>query len=136
MSYRMDRLYMDLAIRIADMSYSTRKKVGGVLVKEANIISFGWNGTPHGFNNCCEDAEGKTLEYVVHTEENIISKLAKSSGSAVGSTLYLTLSPCYNCSKLILQSGITKVIYLEEYRDTRPIQFLHDAGIDITQFLK
>jgi dCMP deaminase len=125
---------MDMAVRISAMSYSKRKQVGGILVKDNNIISFGWNGTPHGFDNCCENSEGNTLEYVVHAEENIITKLAKAHGNASGSHLYLTLSPCYNCSKLIVQSDICFVYYLEEYRDKRPIEFLQRANVNVMKF--
>lgn len=126
---RMDELYLDLAKRIAEMSFSARSKVGGVLVKDGNIISFGWNGTPHGFDNKCEDTSNVTLPIVVHAEQNIIAKLARHSGNAQGACLYLTLSPCFECSKLIIQSGISRVVYLEEYRDTAPLKFLESAKI-------
>jgi dCMP deaminase len=130
-----DKLYLDVAERFAQMSYATRSKVGGVLVKDNNIISFGWNGTPAGFDNRCENDENATLPIVVHCEENIFAKLArKGCISAEGSTIYLTLSPCFNCSKLIIQSGVKRVVYLEEYRDKAPIEFLKRAKIKCILF--
>ena len=132
-----DKLYLDLADRISQMSYAKRSKVGGLLVKDRNIISFGWNGTPNGFDNVCEDEKNTTLPIVVHCEENIIAKLAKEGCISVeGSTLYLTLSPCYNCAKLIIQSGIKRVVYSEEYRDARPLDFLRQANVKCECFLE
>ena len=145
---KLDSLYMDIALRVSEMSYAVRKKVGAVLVNDENIISFGWNGVPRGFNNRCEDPVGepyfkateigpitdlKTKEEVVHAEMNTIAKLARNGGTALGSFLYLTLSPCFHCAKLILQSGIKRVIYKEKYRDDKPIEFLKNGGIECTE---
>ena len=132
---RMDSLYIDLAVRIGKMSHSTRANVGGVLVKDNNIISFGWNGTPNGFPNKCEGDDGKTLPIVVHAEQNIMSKIARNSGGAAGATMYLTLSPCFECAKLIMQGGVARVVYLEEYNNIEPIAFLRAAGVICELFL-
>ena len=126
-----DKLFINICDKFAEMSYAKRKKVGSVIVKENTIVSDGYNGTPVGFDNNCEDATGKTHWYVLHAEANAITKLVRIGGiSAVGATLYLTLSPCKDCAKLILQSGINKVIYLEEYRDKTGIDFLRKSGIN------
>jgi dCMP deaminase len=125
---------MDIAIRISEMSYATRKKVGCCIVKDNNIISFGWNGMPRGFPNECENGDITNSE-CTHAEMNAFSKLlANGNQSILGSTLYLTLSPCYECSKIIIASGIKEVIYLEEYRINEPIDFLIASGIDVYQF--
>lgn len=130
-----DDIYMNIAQEIAKLSYAERKKVGAVLVKDGSIISHGYNGTPHGFDNNCEyeDPEHKniliTRDEVLHAESNAISKVAKSTNSSEGSTLYVTLSPCFECSKLIIQSGIKKVVYKEMYRHTDGINLLLKAGI-------
>lgn len=108
---RYDNLYMDIADRVASMSHDCDTQVGAVIVKDGNIISFGWNGTPTGFPNHCKDGSGKTLPYVIHAEANAIYKLARTSGSAMGATLYTTHAPCQNCALAILQSGIGTVIY-------------------------
>jgi dCMP deaminase len=131
---KMDRLYMDLAIRIANMSCAKRSKVGAVLVKDNNIISFGWNGTPHGFDNNCEDESGNTKPEVIHAEMNAYAKLAKIGNSCEGATLYMNLSPCYDCSRIILQSSTKRVVYLKEYRDKKPIEFLKKAGIKCEKY--
>lgn len=127
---KMDQLFLDLALRVAEMSYAERRKVGGILVKDGNIIAFGWNGTPSGFNNKCEDENYNTKEIVLHAELNIFSKLAKSTQSSANSTLYLTLSPCVECSKLIIQSGVERVVYLEKYRKECGLLFLRTAGVE------
>ena len=132
--HAMDCLYIDIADRISQMSKAKRKKVGAVLVKDNNIISFGWNGMPSGFDNCCENELDETKPEVIHAEFNIIAKLARSLGSSDGATLYLTLSPCFECSKLIIQSRIVRVVYKEEYRDVRPLEFLKTAGISVELF--
>lgn len=124
----MDIMYLDIASRIALMSKAQRKKVGAVLVKDNNIVSFGWNGMPTGFDNCCEEHD-ITKPEVIHAEFNVISKIARSNMSSNESTLYLTLSPCFECSKLIIQSNIIRIVYREKYRDDRPIEFLKKAGI-------
>ena len=117
----------------AKLSYCERKKVGALIVKDRMIISDGYNGTPSGFENCCEDEDGKTHWYVLHAEANAILKLAGSTQSAKGATLYLTLSPCKECSKLVLQSGITRLVYLNEYSDNEGINFLKNHNIEVQQ---
>jgi len=113
---RYDHLYMDIARRVSEMSHDTDTKVGAVVVKDGNIISMGWNGTPAGFPNHCKDtATGRTLPIVIHAEANALCKLAKSSTNGEGATLYTTLSPCTECTKLILQSGITNVVVGQAY---------------------
>ena len=126
--------YLDVAKSISELSHAKRKKVGAIIVKDTMIISDGYNGTPTGFDNECEDSEGNTKWFTLHAEANAITKLVRYSGLPVnGSTLYITLSPCKECAKLILQSGISKVIYLEEYRDTSGVNFLKDSNINICQ---
>lgn len=113
-----DKLYLDIAFRISEMSHAVRKKVGSVCVKEDRIISYGWNGTPSGFDNNCEVTSNEILSTkleVMHAEQNTICKLAKHGESSRGSTLYTTLTPCFECAKLIIQAGIVRVVYLEEY---------------------
>lgn len=128
-----DIAYLKMAQEWAKLSYCERKKVGALIVKDRMIISDGYNGTPSGFDNCCEDEEGKTKWYVLHAEANAILKLASSTQSAKGATLYLTLSPCRECSKLILQSGISKLVYINNYSDDEGINFLKNHGIEILQ---
>jgi dCMP deaminase len=121
---RYDELYMDIASRVSEMSYDSDLKVGAVIVKEGNIISMGWNGTPSGFDNECKASNGATLPYVIHAESNAICKLAKTNGNGEGATLYTTTSPCMECTKLILQSGISEVIIKqasEKYMDAYQI---------------
>ena len=108
---RYDRAYMRMAQEWAKLSYSQRKQVGAIIVKDRMIISDGYNGTPTGFDNCCEDAQGDTLWYVLHAEANAILKVAASTQSCAGATLYITMSPCRECSKLIHQAGIVRVVY-------------------------
>ncbi len=115
----------------AKLSYCERRKVGALIVKDRMIISDGYNGTPSGFDNCCEDQEGKTQWFVLHAEANAILKLAGSTQSAKDATLYLTLSPCKECSKLILQAGIKSVVYIDEYSDNDGIDFLRNHGIEV-----
>jgi dCMP deaminase len=117
----------------AKLSHCTRKQVGALLVKNGVIISDGYNGTPSGFPNTCENEVGETHWYVLHAEANAILKVAKSTNNAHGSTLYITLSPCKDCSKLILQSGITRMVYLDAYKDTTAIDFLKNSGIEVVQ---
>lgn len=124
-----DTAYLRMANEWAQLSYCTRKKVGALIVKDRMIISDGYNGTPSGFENVCEDCEGKTKWYVLHAEANAILKVAKSSQSSDGATLYVTHSPCKECSKLILQAGIIRVVYCQEYRDLEGVNFLKSAGI-------
>lgn len=130
---RYDRAYLRMAIEWAKLSHCNRKQVGAIIVKDGMIISDGYNGTPSGFDNCCENDEGATKWYVLHAEANAILKVARSTNSALGATLYLTLSPCKECSKLILQSGIQRVVFINNYKDDDGIAFLKEAGILITQ---
>ncbi|RKS96839.1 deoxycytidylate deaminase [Chryseobacterium defluvii] len=130
---KFDKAYLKMALEWAKLSYCKRKQVGALIVKDRMIISDGYNGTPSGFENCCEDNEGKTHWYVLHAEANAILKLAASTQSAKGATLYLTLSPCKECSKLILQAGITRLVYINEYSDDDGISFLRNHHIEIEQ---
>ena len=115
------------------LSHCERKKVGAIIVKNGMIISDGFNGTPTGFDNHCEDEEGYTKWYVLHAEANAILKVAKSTNSCEGATLYLTLSPCKDCAKLIHQSGIKRLVYIKEYKDSSGLKFLKKAGVELTQ---
>ena len=117
----------------AKLSYCKRKQVGALIVKDRMIISDGYNGTPSGFNNNCEDEDGNTHWYVLHAEANAILKLASSTQSAMGATLYLTLSPCKECSKLILQAGIKRLVYIQAYSDDEGISFLKGHDIEVIQ---
>ena len=128
---RYDRAYMKMALEWAKLSHCTRKKVGALIVREGMIISDGYNGTPSGFPNDCEDAEGLTHWYVLHAEANAITKVAKSGNSSLGATLYVTASPCIECSKLIIQAGIKRVVYKDEYRLTDGVDLLRKAGIKV-----
>ncbi len=130
---RYDRAYLRLAKSWGLLSYCTRKKVGAIIVKEGVIISDGFNGTPKGFDNYCEDTNGDTHWYVLHAEANAILKVAKSTNNCNGSTLYLTHSPCKECSKIVLQAGIIRLVYIEKYKDTSGLIFLQSAGVDILQ---
>lgn len=127
-----DKAYLRIAAEWGKLSYCKRKQVGALIVKDRMIISDGYNGTPSGFENICEDEEGYTKWYVLHAEANAISKVASSTQSCRGATLYITLSPCKECSKLIHQAGIIRVVYGKAYRDDSGIQFLKRAGIDVT----
>jgi len=115
---RYDKAYLRLALSWAQLSHCSRKKVGAIIVKDSIIISDGYNGTPAGFDNSCENEEGNTHWYVLHAEANAILKVARSSNNCKDATLYLTHSPCKDCSKLVLQSGITRLVYQEAYKDT------------------
>ncbi|WP_156965021.1 deoxycytidylate deaminase [Kaistella solincola] len=128
---KFDLAYLEMAAVWSRLSYCKRKQVGALIVKDRMIISDGYNGTPSGFENCCEDENGKTQWFVLHAEANAILKLAGSTQSAKGATLYLTLSPCKECSKLILQAGIRKVVYIDEYSDEDGIEFLKNHGIEL-----
>ncbi|MEY2701608.1 MAG: hypothetical protein RLY43_241 [Bacteroidota bacterium] len=127
-----DKAYLRIAKEWGKLSYCERKQVGAIIVKDKMIISDGFNGTPSGFENCCEDEAHFTKWYVLHAEANAISKVARSTQSCEDATLYITLSPCKDCSKLIHQSGIKRVVYLEEYKDTSGVDFLIKAGIEVT----
>ena len=124
-----DKAYLRIAKEWGLLSYCKRKQVGAIIVKDRMIISDGYNGTPSGFDNCCEDEEGLTRWDVLHAEANAILKVARSTQSCEGATLYITLSPCKECSKLIHQSGIKRVVYQNGYRDDSGIQFLKKAGV-------
>jgi dCMP deaminase len=130
---RYDLAYLRMAKEWAKLSHCTRKQVGALLVKNGVIISDGYNGTPSGFPNTCENSEGETHWYVLHAEANAILKVAKSTNNSHGSTLYITLSPCKDCCKLILQSGIKKMVYLDAYKDTTAIEFLKNSGVEVVK---
>jgi dCMP deaminase len=126
---RYDNAYMRMAEEWAKLSHCTRKNVGALIVKDRMIISDGYNGSPSGFPNECENAEGVTHWYVLHAEANAITKLARSINSAEGATLYITLSPCRDCAKLILQSGISRVVYKKAYKDKSGLVFIDQSFI-------
>ena len=128
---KFDRRYLEMATVWARNSYCKRRQVGALLVKDRMIISDGYNGTPSGFENQCEDANGVTKPYVLHAEANAITKVAKSGNNSAGATLYITDSPCMECAKLIIQSGIRRVVYGDEYRLTDGIDLLRRAGVDV-----
>ncbi|MEQ6122666.1 dCMP deaminase family protein [Pseudotenacibaculum sp. MALMAid0570] len=126
-----DKAYLKMAFEWGKLSHCERKQVGALIVKGRMIISDGFNGTPTGFDNCCEDEDGLTKWEVLHAEANAILKVAASTQSAVGSTLYITLSPCRECSKLIHQAGIKRIVYSRSYRDTSGLEFLEKAGVEL-----
>tara|TARA_B110000438_G_C15802586_1_gene645843 strand:+ start:2079 stop:2510 length:432 start_codon:yes stop_codon:yes gene_type:complete len=127
-----DRSYLKMAREWASLSYCDRKQVGALIVKDKMIISDGYNGTPSGFENICETDLGNTKWYVLHAEANAILKVAKSTQSTEGATLYQTLSPCKDCSKLIHQSGIKRVVFIKKYKDTEGVDFLIKAGVEVS----
>ena len=128
-----DKAYLRMALEWAKLSYCKRKKVGAIIVKENMIISDGYNGTPSGFDNECEDQDGNTFWYVLHAEANAILKTARSNHNCNGATLYLTLSPCKECSKLAHQAGIKRLVYIDKYKDTSGLLFLKEAGVELVQ---
>ena len=130
MHNKYDVAYLKMALEWAKLSYCKRKQVGALIVKDRTIISDGYNGTPSGFENCCEDENNQTKWYVLHAEANAILKISRSTQSCEGATLYLTLSPCKECSKLIFQSGIKRVVYIQDYSDNEGLVFLKDAGVE------
>ena len=130
---RYDKAYLRLAQEWSKLSHCNRKQVGAIIVKDHTIIADGFNGTPTGFENQCEDDEGATKWYVLHAEANAILKVARTTNNAQGATLYLTHSPCRDCSKLILQSGIKRLVYTDAYKDVTGLTFLRKAGVDIVQ---
>ncbi len=130
----LDKRYMRMARIWAENSYCSRRQVGALLVKNSMIISDGYNGTPSGFENNCEDENNTSLPYVLHAEANAITKVARSSNNSEGATLYVTASPCIECAKLIIQSKIIRVVYGEEYRIMDGVNLLKQAGIDV-QFI-
>jgi len=134
-------MYLDICERISLMSHAVRAKVGAILVKDNNVISMGWNGTPAGFDNECEIRLDEMDEFalitkpeVLHAESNCLTKVARSSQSSEGSTMYITISPCMECAKLIAQSGITRVVYKNFYRDKKSLDFLSEFGIIVEKY--
>lgn len=128
-----DKAYLKIATEWSKLSYCKRKQVGAIIVRDRMIISDGYNGTPSGFDNCCEDTEGLTNWYVLHAEANAILKVARSTQTCENATLYITLSPCKECSKLIHQSGIKRVVFQQSYSDTSGVDFLEKAGVIVDQ---
>ncbi len=128
---RYDKAYLRMALEWAKLSHCNRKKVGALIVKDRMIISDGYNGTPTGFENACEDEESNTKWYVLHAEANAILKVAGSTHSCTGATLYLTLSPCRDCAKLIHQAGIKRLVYMKQYKDNSGLDFLKKAGVEL-----
>lgn len=129
-----DGRYLRMAGIWSENSYCRRRKVGALIVKEQMIISDGYNGTPSGFDNVCENDEGMTFPYVLHAEANAITKVARSNNSSEGSTLYVTDSPCMECAKLIIQAGIRRVVFSRLYRITDGIELLRKAGVEVEQY--
>lgn len=129
--HQIDCRYLRMARIWAENSYCTRRRVGAIIVNDSMIISDGFNGTPSGFENVCEDSDGVTKPYVLHAEANAITKVARSNNSSEGATLYVTASPCLECSKLIIQAGIKRVVFNEIYRITDGLDILRRAGIQV-----
>tara|TARA_R110002051_G_scaffold11808_6_gene42569 strand:+ start:756 stop:1187 length:432 start_codon:yes stop_codon:yes gene_type:complete len=133
---KLDNTYMSMAQVLAKLSHAVKRKVGCLIVKDTQIIAEGYNGTPRGFDNKCEYLDTVdqlwTKDEVLHAETNAITKLARSTNSSEGSTLYVTCCPCFNCAKLIIQSGIERVVYLQNYRNMDGLDLLHKAGVEIT----
>ncbi|MCD8301618.1 MAG: dCMP deaminase family protein [Prevotellaceae bacterium] len=127
----LDRRYLRMASIWSENSYCVRRKVGALIVKDKMIISDGYNGTPSGFENVCEDENNVTKPYVLHAEANAITKIARSNNNSEGATLYVTDSPCTECAKLIIQAGIRRVVYAREYRLTDGVELLGRAGIEV-----
>ena len=130
-----DIAYLRMAMEWSKLSYCERKQVGALIVKDKMIISDGYNGTPTGFENICEDEEGFTKWYVLHAEANAILKVASSTQSCRGATLYITMSPCQQCSKLIHQAGISRLVYHHRYKEDSGLKFLEKAGVSITHII-
>jgi dCMP deaminase len=128
---RYDKAYIRMASEWGKLSHCIRKQVGAIIVKDRMIISDGYNGSPTGFDNYCEDEDGYTKWYVLHAEANAILKVASSTQSCKGATLYITLSPCKECSKLVHQSGIKRVVYKDKYKDDSGVKFLEKAGVEV-----
>lgn len=127
----LDKRYMRMAVIWAENSYCKRRQVGALIVKDKMIISDGYNGTPVGFENICEDEDGTTKPYVLHAEANAITKIARSGNSSEGATMYVTASPCIECAKLIIQAGIKRVVYAEKYRLEDGLDLLRRAGVEL-----
>ena len=130
---RYDKAYLKMALEWAKLSHCKRKQVGALIVKNRMIISDGYNGTPTGFDNCCENNDGETHWYVLHAEANAILKTAGSTHDCSGATLYLTISPCKDCSKLAHQAGIKRLVFLNKYKDTSGVDFLIEAGVEVVE---
>ncbi len=130
---QLDSRYIRMARIWAENSYCQRRQVGALIVKDKMIISDGYNGTPAGFENICEDESGQTKPYVLHAEANAITKVAKSANNCEGATLYITASPCIECAKLIIQAGIRRVVYCDDYRNEDGLNLLRRVGIEISQ---
>ncbi len=130
---QLDMRYIRMAKIWAENSYCIRRQVGALIVKDKMIISDGYNGTPSGFENICEDETGKTKAYVLHAEANAITKLAKSANNGDGATLYITAAPCIECAKLIIQAGIKRVVYCDDYHSDEGVQLLRRIGIEVCQ---
>ena len=130
---KFDKAYLRMATEWAKLSHCQRKQVGAIVVKDRMIISDGFNGTPTGFENPCEDEEGYTKWYVLHAEANAITKVASSAQICKGATLYLTISPCKECSKLVHQAGVKRLVYINGYKDDAGLQFLSKAGVEVVQ---
>ena len=130
---KLDERYLRMAMIWAENSYCTRRQVGSLLVKDKMIISDGYNGTPSGFENVCEDENNKTKPYVLHAEANAITKVAKSNNSSNGATLYVTSSPCIECSKLIIQAGIKRVVFSEQYHMNDGVELLERAKVEVVK---
>ena len=128
-----DKAYLRMAMEWAKLSHCQRKQVGALIIKDGMIISDGYNGTPTGYENDCEDDEGNTKWYVLHAEANALMKLARSGNYSKGATLYITLSPCKECAKLIHQAGISRVVYITAYKDGAGLAFLEECGLEIQQ---
>ena len=131
-----DKAYLRIAREWSKLSHCRRRQVGALIVKGRMIISDGYNGTPTGFENFCEDDEGYTKWYVLHAEANAILKVASSTQSCQGATLYITMSPCKECSKLIHQAGITRLVYQTDYKDNSGLEFLRKAGVELQQVIE
>ena len=130
---KLDERYLKMAVVWAGNSYCIRRQVGALLVKDKMIISDGYNGTPSGFENICEDEDNRTKPYVLHAEANAITKIAKSNNSSEGATLYVTSSPCLECSKLIIQAGIKRVVFWEPYHMNDGVELLERANIEVVK---
>jgi len=130
---RYDDLYMRLATEVAQMSYAKRRQVGALAVKDGNILGFGFNGTPSGFPNDCEDEDGTTFDWVLHAEVNLIAKLAKSTMSLEDATVYVTTSPCMTCAKMLAQSGVKQVFYRDAYSKQDGLYLLNKLNIGVSQ---
>lgn len=128
-----DGLYIDIADRVSKQSYDEKIQVGCVIVKDNNILAYGWNGTPSGMDNTTRDSNGITKKEVIHSEANAIAKLARTGGSSDNATLYCTHSCCWNCAKLILQAGVTRLVYIHEY-DKESIKFLKENNVEVDQY--